>query len=114
MHGSYISVTSLYLFGKGEPALQVHAEGTVSLLLIRRRRAQAIFLNASDPRGRSARPAAAASEHLTHGLVVEVHVEVGGHLSPFSQVQQSQRHEEGFDLVGSVNKLNLKKLQSEK
>lgn len=77
--------------------LQVRAEATVPWLLLSRR-GQAILLT-SNPRRGTARPIATASKHLTHGLVVEVHVEVCGHLPPFSYIQQSQRHVEGFDLV---------------
>lgn len=80
--------------------IQLQAEVTVSWLLLGRR-AQTIFLT-SDPRPRTTRPVTAASEHLTHCLVVEVYVEVCGHLSPFSYIQQSQRHEEGFNLVEQI------------
>ena len=95
-----VVVTSSYLFGEAEPVLQVQAEATVSWFLLSRR-AQAILLN-SDPRRRTTRPVTTASEHLTHSLVVQVHVEVRGHLPPFSYIQQSQRHEEGFKLVEQI------------
>lgn len=91
-------VTSLYLFGKTQPVFQVQAEVTVSWLLLSRR-AQPILLT-SDPC--PACTVTAASEHLTHCLVVEVYVEVCRHLSSFSYIQQSQRHEEWFDLVEQI------------
>lgn len=93
-------MTSSYLFGKTEPVLQIQAEVTVSWLLLSWR-AKAIFLTSS-PSTRTARPTTAAAEHLTHRLVVEVYVEVCRHLSPFSYIQQSQRHEEGFNLVEEI------------
>ena len=92
--------TSLYLIWKTKPVVQVQAEVTVSWLLLGRR-AEAILLTYG-PDHRTARPVAAASDHLTHRLVVEVYVEVRRHLPPFSHIQQSQWYEEGLDLVQEI------------
>ena len=93
-------LTSSYLFGKAQPVIHVQAEVTVSGLLLSRR-GQAILLN-SDPRPRTTCAVGAAAEHLTHRLVVQVHVEVCGHFSPFSYIQQSERHEEGLNLAEQI------------
>lgn len=88
-----------YLFRKTQPVIHIQAEVTVPRLLLGRR-AQAVLLT-SHPGALDA--IAAASEHLTHRLVVQVDMEVRRHLPPFSHVQQSQRHEEGLDLVEQGN-----------
>lgn len=80
--------------------IHVQAEVTVPWLLLSRR-AQAILLS-SDTGPCTTCAVTAASKHLTHSLVVEVYVEVGRHLSPLSYIQQSQRHEEGFNLVEQI------------
>lgn len=93
-------VMSLYLFGKAKPVLQVQAEVAITWLPLSRR-TQAIFLT-SNPRFCTACPIAEASEHLTHRIMVEVDVEVRRYLPPFSYIQQSQGHEEGFNLVVQI------------
>lgn len=52
-----------------------------------------------------------ATEHLTYFLVVKVHMKICRHFSPFSYVQQGQRHEERFNLESRFGALAFRDLR---
>lgn len=83
--------------------IHVQAEVTVSGLPFSRG-AQAILQNT---RAWTTCSAPGATEHLTYFLMVKVHVKVCRHFSPFSYVQQWQRHEEWFNLESRLSALAL-------
>lgn len=84
-----------YLLGETQPAVHVHAEETVPWLPLSGRTQTVLH----HTRPRCACSARGAAQHLTHFLVVQVHVEIGRHLPAFSHVQQRQRDKERLDLV---------------